>query len=258
MPTGTIARLLIDKGFGFIRDEGGIEHFFHRSAVRGAVFELLREGQRVEFTPEESAKGPRAGDSSADRRLAPVIPRPGIPRAAGRRALDSATAGPDGPVTAASAPRISHPRKCASPSKPVVCRPAASVVESVRKRTGPGGPPGLQNRSLPALRGGWVRLPGASASLRSTSAGFSPRSSFGWASQLLRILLGRASAGQASYCASFSVELRLGKPASPRARRLTTSAPSRTRPPPRDRGRRRYRRASRRLRCARRRDRSPP
>ena len=29
MPTGTIARLLIDKGFGFIRDEGGIEHFFH-------------------------------------------------------------------------------------------------------------------------------------------------------------------------------------------------------------------------------------
>ena len=44
MQTGTIARLLIDKGFGFIRDEGGIEHFFHRSSVRGAVFELLREG----------------------------------------------------------------------------------------------------------------------------------------------------------------------------------------------------------------------
>ena len=38
MPTGTIARLLIDKGFGFIRDEGGTEHFFHRSAVRGAVY----------------------------------------------------------------------------------------------------------------------------------------------------------------------------------------------------------------------------
>ena len=62
MPTGTIARLLIDKGFGFIRDEGGIEHFFHRSSVRGAVFELLREGQRVEFTQEDSQKGPRAGD----------------------------------------------------------------------------------------------------------------------------------------------------------------------------------------------------
>jgi cold shock CspA family protein len=30
--------------------------------VRQAVFELLREGQRVEFTAEESSKGPRAGD----------------------------------------------------------------------------------------------------------------------------------------------------------------------------------------------------
>jgi CspA family cold shock protein len=62
MPSGTIARLLIDKGFGFIRDENGIEHFFHRSSVRSTVFELLREGQRVEFTPEDSQKGPRAGD----------------------------------------------------------------------------------------------------------------------------------------------------------------------------------------------------
>ena len=61
MSSGTIARLLIDKGFGFIRDEGGIEHFFHRSSVQGAVFELLREGQRVEFEVEEAAKGPRAG-----------------------------------------------------------------------------------------------------------------------------------------------------------------------------------------------------
>jgi len=62
MPNGTIARLLIDKGFGFIRDESGVEHFFHRSAVRQTVFELLREGQRVEFIVEESPKGPRAAD----------------------------------------------------------------------------------------------------------------------------------------------------------------------------------------------------
>lgn len=62
MPNGTIARLLIDKGFGFIRDENGVEHFFHRSSVRGAVFELLREGQPVEFTNEDSPKGPRAAD----------------------------------------------------------------------------------------------------------------------------------------------------------------------------------------------------
>ncbi len=62
MPSGTIARLLIDKGFGFIRDESGLEHFFHRSAIRGAVFELLREGQAVEFSVEDSPKGPRAAD----------------------------------------------------------------------------------------------------------------------------------------------------------------------------------------------------
>jgi CspA family cold shock protein len=62
MPSGTIARLLIDKGFGFIRDDSGVEHFFHRSSVRGAVFELLREGQQVEFTVEDSPKGPRAAE----------------------------------------------------------------------------------------------------------------------------------------------------------------------------------------------------
>ena len=44
MPTGTIARLLIDKGFGFIRDESGIEHFFHRSSVRGAVSSCCGKG----------------------------------------------------------------------------------------------------------------------------------------------------------------------------------------------------------------------
>ena len=59
---GTIARLLFDQGFGFLRDEAGQEQLFHRSSVRGAVFELLREGQRVEFIQEESPKGPRAGD----------------------------------------------------------------------------------------------------------------------------------------------------------------------------------------------------
>jgi len=69
MPTGTIARLLIDKGFGFIRDEGGFEHFFHRSSVRGAVFELLREGQRVEFTPEDSQEGAARRRRQTHRRL---------------------------------------------------------------------------------------------------------------------------------------------------------------------------------------------
>ena len=32
MQSGTIARLLLDQGFGFIRDERGTEHFFHRGS----------------------------------------------------------------------------------------------------------------------------------------------------------------------------------------------------------------------------------
>ncbi len=62
MASGTIVRLLTDKGFGFISDEAGVEHFFHQSGVQVGVFESLREGQRVEFPVEESTKGPRAGD----------------------------------------------------------------------------------------------------------------------------------------------------------------------------------------------------
>ena len=48
MPTGTIARLLIDKGFGFIKDSGGQEYFFHQSAIYGEGIQDLREGDSVE------------------------------------------------------------------------------------------------------------------------------------------------------------------------------------------------------------------
>jgi CspA family cold shock protein len=61
MPTGTIKRLVRDRGFGFIRDDGGQEWFFHRSSVQGS-FDQLSEGQRVSFEEEPSAKGPRAGN----------------------------------------------------------------------------------------------------------------------------------------------------------------------------------------------------
>ena len=61
MPSGTIKRLVRDRGFGFIRDDGGQEWFFHRSSVEGN-FDQLNEGQRVSFQEEPSAKGPRAGN----------------------------------------------------------------------------------------------------------------------------------------------------------------------------------------------------
>jgi len=61
MSSGTIKRLVRDRGFGFIRDDAGQEWFFHRSSVQGS-FDQLNEGQRVAFEEEPSAKGPRAGN----------------------------------------------------------------------------------------------------------------------------------------------------------------------------------------------------
>ena len=58
--TGTIARLQLEKGFGFIKDNAGQDYFFHRSAVVGEGMENLREGDSVEFTVGQGPKGPRA------------------------------------------------------------------------------------------------------------------------------------------------------------------------------------------------------
>src|SRR5438105_288112 len=65
MTGGTIKRLVRDRGFGFIKDDGGQEWFFHRSSVQGN-FDQLNEGQRVSFEEEPSAKGPRAGNVRSD------------------------------------------------------------------------------------------------------------------------------------------------------------------------------------------------
>lgn len=63
MPTGTIKRLVRNRGFGFVEDDQGREYFFHRSAVQGGVsFDNIDEGQPVEFDVEREAggRGPRA------------------------------------------------------------------------------------------------------------------------------------------------------------------------------------------------------
>ncbi len=59
MSQGVIKKLISDKGFGFIEGERG-ELFFHHSAIQGASFETLREGQSVEYTEGRGPKGPRA------------------------------------------------------------------------------------------------------------------------------------------------------------------------------------------------------
>jgi CspA family cold shock protein len=59
--TGKIKTLRPEKGFGFIRDDGGKEYFFHQSAIYGEGIDMLREGDSVEYTlGEDGPKGPRA------------------------------------------------------------------------------------------------------------------------------------------------------------------------------------------------------
>jgi len=59
MSEGTIKRLT-DKGFGFIQTAQGSDVFFHMSAVEGASFNELHEGQRVSYVEGVGPKGPRA------------------------------------------------------------------------------------------------------------------------------------------------------------------------------------------------------
>jgi CspA family cold shock protein len=58
--TGTVKWFNESKGFGFIEREGGPDVFAHYSAISGGGFKTLSEGQRVEFTVANGAKGPQA------------------------------------------------------------------------------------------------------------------------------------------------------------------------------------------------------
>lgn len=59
MEQGSIKKIILDKGFGFIESQP-TDMFFHHSVVQGMQFEDLQEGQAVEFEFEDSPKGPRA------------------------------------------------------------------------------------------------------------------------------------------------------------------------------------------------------
>jgi CspA family cold shock protein len=59
--TGTIKKVVADRGFGFITAEDAKEYFFHRSALDSSLdFDRMTGGERVEFEIEQSPKGPRA------------------------------------------------------------------------------------------------------------------------------------------------------------------------------------------------------
>ena len=61
MTTGTIKKIVADRGFGFITAEDAKEYFFHRDGLDNTLnFDRLTGGEKVEFEIESGPKGPRA------------------------------------------------------------------------------------------------------------------------------------------------------------------------------------------------------
>lgn len=57
---GTVKWFNASKGYGFIAREGGKDVFVHFSAITMEGYRTLNEGDKVEFTIEDSPKGPQA------------------------------------------------------------------------------------------------------------------------------------------------------------------------------------------------------
>lgn len=57
---GTVKWFNEAKGFGFIEQQGGPDVFAHFSAIASTGFKTLAEGQQVQFTVTNGAKGPQA------------------------------------------------------------------------------------------------------------------------------------------------------------------------------------------------------
>ncbi len=61
LATGTIKKVVADRGFGFISASDAKEYFFHRNSLDSTLdFDRLNGGEAVEFEIEQSDKGPRA------------------------------------------------------------------------------------------------------------------------------------------------------------------------------------------------------
>ena len=61
--TGTVKWFNAGKGFGFIARDNGNDVFVHFTAiVDNGGYRELQEGQRVEFSIEDSPKGPKAAN----------------------------------------------------------------------------------------------------------------------------------------------------------------------------------------------------
>ena len=66
MTTGTVKKVISDRGFGFISAEDGKEYFFHRNSLQASLdFDRMSGGEKVTFDIEQSPKGPRANNVRA-------------------------------------------------------------------------------------------------------------------------------------------------------------------------------------------------
>jgi CspA family cold shock protein len=64
--TGTVKKVIADRGFGFITAEDGKDYFFHRDGLTSSVdFDRLTGGEKVQFDIEQSPKGARAKNVQA-------------------------------------------------------------------------------------------------------------------------------------------------------------------------------------------------
>jgi len=64
--TGTIKKVVGERGFGFIAASDEKEYFFHRNSLDSSLdFDRLVGGEKVEFEIEQSPKGPRANKVQA-------------------------------------------------------------------------------------------------------------------------------------------------------------------------------------------------
>lgn len=66
--TGSVKWFNADKGFGFITpDAGGKDLFVHFSGIKGENFRTLNDGDKVEYSVQDSQRGPAAVDVSVIR-----------------------------------------------------------------------------------------------------------------------------------------------------------------------------------------------
>ncbi len=84
--TGSIDKIVPEKGFGFLQGDNGIRYFFHFSVClpsNRATFDNLYEGEKVRFDGVKDPKGPRASALSSLENVEGLAEGVGAPAAAG-------------------------------------------------------------------------------------------------------------------------------------------------------------------------------